>query len=250
MRCAIPSFLAVAVSVSAASSLIAQCNQNCPERRTVSVNGSASVTADADLAIVRVGYKLYGPDAKAAYSTATATSNAIMQALIASGVKKNAIESTSQVLQHTQQYETQQYPINSPERVQHEFTALQNWTVRVKPDDAANVLNTAINAGANESGWIEWIVEHPESLQAEAAARAEGDAHATAERIAQMSGVRLGRIVSVTENQGSGSAMDSIGALSGPVVMALNSAPGSQPLAVNSRQVTFHCLVYAVFEIE
>ncbi len=59
----------------------AQCTQNCPERRTISVTAMGSVTADADLAIVRVGYKLYGPDAKSAYASASETSNAIMQAL-------------------------------------------------------------------------------------------------------------------------------------------------------------------------
>src|SRR5208337_3115417 len=78
----------------------AQCNQDCPERRTISVNGSAQITADADMAIVRVGYKLYAPDAKTAYASALDTSNAVMQALTGSGVPKSAIESTSQILQH------------------------------------------------------------------------------------------------------------------------------------------------------
>ena len=32
------------------------CNQTCSERRTISVTGTAQVTADADLAVVRVGY--------------------------------------------------------------------------------------------------------------------------------------------------------------------------------------------------
>ncbi|MGH9640543.1 MAG: SIMPL domain-containing protein, partial [Bryobacteraceae bacterium] len=66
----------------------AQCSQTCPERRTISVWGTAQVTADADLAIVRVGYKLYGPDAKTVYASALAASNSIMRALTASGIPK------------------------------------------------------------------------------------------------------------------------------------------------------------------
>jgi uncharacterized protein YggE len=69
----------------------AQCTQNCPERRTISVTATGSVTADADLAIVRVGYELYGPDAKSAYASASETSHAIMQALNDSGIPKTSI---------------------------------------------------------------------------------------------------------------------------------------------------------------
>lgn len=100
MRSIVGSGLFLLVLGGASSYLSAQCN-TCPERRTISITGTGKVTADADLAIVRVGYKLYGADAKIAYASATATSNAIMKALTDSGVPKDAIESTSQVLQHT-----------------------------------------------------------------------------------------------------------------------------------------------------
>jgi uncharacterized protein YggE len=43
----------------------AQCNQNCPERRLITVQGMGVVTADADRAVVRVGYKVYGPERRA-----------------------------------------------------------------------------------------------------------------------------------------------------------------------------------------
>ncbi len=46
----------------------AQCNQKMQsklsERRTLSVSATGTVTAEADLAIVRVGYKLFGADAQ------------------------------------------------------------------------------------------------------------------------------------------------------------------------------------------
>src|ERR1700759_3341153 len=106
MRLTVSSILFLSVLSGVTSSSLAQCN-TCPDKRTISVTGSGRVTADADLAIVRVGYKIYGSDAKAVYATATETSNAIMTALTHSGVPMSAIESTSQVLQHTPQYEYQ-----------------------------------------------------------------------------------------------------------------------------------------------
>ena len=230
----------------------AQCN-TCPDKRIISVTGTGRVTADADLAIVRVGYKLYGSDAKTIYATATETSNAIMNALTHSGIPKNLIESTSQVLQHTQQYEYQQFQVNTDEWRGHQFTAVQSWIIRVKPDEAAAALNTAINAGANESGWIEWIVQDPGSLQAEATAKAVGEARALADKIAQKSNVRLGQLVSVNQNQGpytfSGPVM--AGGWGGGMGMGVSSIQvGNQQLALNSRRVEFTVTVNAVFAIE
>jgi uncharacterized protein len=238
------------------SLVYSQCNQNCPERRTISVSGSAEAAADADLAVVRVGYKLYGPDAKAAYATALDTSNAIMQALTGSGIQKSAIESTSQVLQHTQPFEVQQFPMNSEERTHRQFTVTQSWTVRVKPDAASSALNTAIEAGANESGWIQWIVSDPITQEAQATAQAVANARKIAEQIAQKSGVRLGALVSVNENQEPWSmngqmAMDSISWGMGNGGMIAGAVPGgNQQLAINSRRVQFRTTVFAVFAIE
>jgi hypothetical protein len=59
MRSALGSILVICVLAGGEAFSIAQCN-TCPERRQISVNGTGTVTADADLAIVRVGYKLYG----------------------------------------------------------------------------------------------------------------------------------------------------------------------------------------------
>jgi uncharacterized protein YggE len=224
-----------------------QCNQNCEERRTVSVNGTGTATADADLAVVRVGYKIFGPDAKSAYASAVETSNAIMTALTGSGIAKEAIESTGQVVDHTQEYELQQIPFNSAERAQREFTVSQSWTIRVTPDGAGKALNTAIIAGANESGWIEWVAEHPETVQGEASEKAVTNARREAERIAQISGVRLGRVVSVTQNQGPMVA-DRLSVIGG-----LGSGHGqgfNQQLAINSRRIEYQSMVYVVFSIE
>ncbi len=234
--------------------LWAQCNQNCPEKRAISVTGTGVVTADADLAIVRVGYKLYGPDAKAAYASAVGSSNAIMQALIASGIAKDTIESTSQVLQHTPVYELRQL-LSSADRVQREFTVTQSWVIRVKPDNASRALNTAVDAGANESGWIEWVIHDPGSVQARAAASAVADARTTAEAVAQKSGVRLGHLVSASENQGTPAAY------AGPLATnaggygfgagAMDAIQfGNQQLAISSRRVEFIVSVFAEFAIE
>jgi len=233
-------------------------NQNCPERRTIAVTGTAQVAADADLAVVRVGYKLYGPDAKTAYASAVDTSNAIMQALTGSGIEKSAIESTGQVLQHAMPFEAQQYQWTKDERENRQFTITQSWIIRVKPERAGAALNTAVGAGANESGWIQWIVEDPSAMQAKASSEAVANARRIAEEIAARSGVHLGQLVSVNENQGgfayngpiAGLAGGSIFGMGDAVMMAGVNSNMSQQLAINSRRVEFRVSVFATFAIE
>jgi len=226
------------------------CNQNCPERRTVSVNASATATAEADLAIVHVGYKLYGADAKAAYASASVTSNAIMQALTGAGVAKAAIESSSQALQHTQPYELQQIPLGSEDRFKRQFTVIQSWTIRVKPDAAAKTLNTAIDAGANESGWIQWVIEDESSLTANASARALANARIVAESMVQKSDAHLGHLVSVSENEGQRPFNASQGGVMGGFAMGAGQSVRTQPLAINSRRIELRITVYAVYSLE
>ena len=251
MRSMLCSFLLLFVLFGVNRSSFAQCS-SCPDKRTISVTGVGRVTADADLAVVRVGYKLYGADAKTIYATATQTSNEIMNALTHSGVAKNAIESTSQVLQHTELYEYQQFPVNSDEWRNRQFVAIQSWIIRVKPDDASAALNTAITAGANESGWIEWIVQDPGLLQAEASAKGVAEARTIAEQIAKRSGVHLGQLVSAMQNQqpvvyaGIGGGYG--GGMGTGVIAGIQRC--NQQLALNSRRVEFTVSVYAVFAIE
>ena len=250
MQGAIRCWCALATFVVLVPDAWCQCNQNCDERRTISVSATATVTAEANIAVVRAGYKIYGSDAKTAYASAVETSNAIMAALIETGVAKAAIESTSQVLQHTPSYELQQWPSNSAERANREFTVSQGWTIRVEPGEAGKVLNAAIVAGGNESGWIEWVAENPEQTEAEATAKAVANARREAERVAQTSGVKLGRVVSVTQSQGPAVA-DRIGPMAGPAVMAAINGQGfNQQLAINSRRIEYQSQVYVVFSIE
>lgn len=215
---------------------------DCPARRTISVSGSATVSVDADLAIVHVGYKLYAADANSAYANATQTSNAIMTALTGLGIPRTDIESTEQSLDRTSLFELQQNPAN---RAQREFNVSQSWIVRVAPDRAAKVLAAAITAGANQSGSIEWTVRDTAALQAQAAGKAIQNAHAIAEKIAANSGVKLGSLFSASE-----------GGESGPIsprpMMMMAMAKGTQPpaLAINARKVQVSSTVSAVYEIE
>jgi uncharacterized protein YggE len=245
------SIFSLCILISFAATALAQSRQSsscpCPDQRTISVSATGTATANADLAVVHVGYRVYGQDSAAAYAAASRTSNAIMKALLALGVHQSAIESTSQSLQQTQPYELQQYPAGSRERRDHAFRVVQGWTVRVRPADAAAALNAAVNAGANDSGSIDWEMRDKNTLEARAAAQAAIHARAIAEQIAASMNVHIARLDSLQENQpGSPTPLRTNILMAG---MA-RAAQQTQPLAISSRRIQASVTVSAVFAIQ
>jgi len=213
--------------------------------------------ADADEAVVHVGYKVFGKDAHGAYSLASQVSTAIMEALLRQGLTKSAIESSSQLIAHTPIWELQQRPLSNEERQQMQFAVVQAWTVHVKPDGAADALHTAIEAGANESGWIEWKVADATGLRAKASALALVNARTVAESTMKNSNVHLGHLISVTENQ-SGFAMGAVSGVAGmgfsngglnSVFDSMQNMPVSA-LAISSQKVQVTVSSYVTFALE
>lgn len=212
--------------------------------RTVAITATDSASAMADTATVHVGFVVYAPDSAAAYSKGSDRSNAIAKALTDAGVPKDAIQSESQNISETPQYELEKLPPN--EQAQRRYQVRQSWTVKTKADDAAKILNDAVNAGANQSGQIDWSVKDENALDAKAAGNALARAHTIAAQMAQGLGIKLGELI-YASNQ-----TPEIGPR--PLMMreSLQAAKAAEPapLAINPRKVERSATVYAVFSIE
>ncbi|HEX4020535.1 MAG TPA: SIMPL domain-containing protein [Acidobacteriaceae bacterium] len=215
--------------------------------RAISITATDSATAMADTAIVHIGYQVYGPDSETAYANGSKASNAIAKALADAGVPKDAIQSESQNIAETQPYENEKLP--PAEQAQRKFRVQQSWTVKTKADNAAKILNDAVNAGANQSGQIDWTLADENALEAQAAGKALVRARGIAEQMAKGLGVKLGDLIYASNQQQAPVAVDRIQAFlaNGPVVKA---APAPLPLSLNPRKVERSATVYAVFAIE
>jgi len=201
--------------------------------RTLTVSATDSVTVEPDLAILHIGFVTQPQDAKSAYADGTRASNAIIAALKQAGVEETAIRSESQYLDRDWTTKLRKYTLH------------QQWTVKVPPERAAEVLDIAVNAGATSSGQIDWTVKDEKALEAEALDKAATRAKANAEVLAKGMGVRLGSLIYVS-NQ-----------LTAPQyprpmpMMAMKSAePAPQPLSIEPHQVSREASVSAVFAIE
>ncbi|MGB6974439.1 MAG: SIMPL domain-containing protein [Terracidiphilus sp.] len=204
--------------------------------RTLSVSATATVSVVPDLAIVHVGFQTQPENAKEAYAEGARTSNAILDAVKQAGIAAADIRSESQYLS----------PDYAPKS--HKFRLSQQWTVRTAPARAAEILDIAISAGANDSGQIEWTVKDEHALATQALDKASQRAREDAATLAHGMEVRLGPLVYVS-NQ-----LSSVG-LPRPMMMdsrlfTAGVDKAAPPLAVEPNKVTREATVYAVFAIE
>ena len=214
------------------------------DNRTIAVIASAKATTDADLAVVHIGFQVFGPDEQSTYANGSKISNAIMDALKKAGVPEKSIESENQSLQPNNYHDPRE---SEMDRAQKQFVLNQSWTVKTKPDDSAKVLHVAVEAGANQSGQIDWQYQDMNALQAKAAASALAKAQAIAQQMAQGLNVKLTGLI-YASNQAPESPVRPLmmgAAIGGPLALAK-----AAPLAINPRQIEESSTVYAVFAIQ
>ncbi len=215
------------------------------DNRTVAITASDSASAMADTATIHIGFVVYAPDSQAAYAKGSAASNAIAKALTDAGVAKTAIQSESQNISETPQYELEKLP--PAEQAQRKFQVRQSWTVKTKAAEGAKLLNTAVNAGANQSGQIDWSVADENALEAKAAGKALARARAIASQMAQGLGIKLGDLIYASNQSPEPPPRPMMmRAMAGLKAKAEEPAP----LAINPQKIERSATVYAVFSIE
>lgn len=174
-----------------AAAAVAQDVQVSRTNKTIAVTADESVTVAPEIAIVEVGFHNYGATQQQASEENLRQSAQIIQAMIAMGIPRSAIETQKLTLKPIGP-ETEWTPEMKRQR---QFEAEQSWTVRVSAQDAQKVADAALKAGANEIDDVEWTVADPSALQAKASAAALAKARAIAEQMAKGLGAKLGDLV-------------------------------------------------------
>ena len=233
-----------AVFAMLAGSASAQTIQVNRENRTIAITASDKVTMMADQATLHIGFIAYGADSNSAYANGSRISNAIVKALTAEGVPREAIQSENQQVSPVQPFQVEK--LSLAERAQRQFQLTQSWTLRTDADRAAKLLDTAVKAGANQSGQIEWGFKDENAPAAQAATKALRRAKAQAEQMAAGLNVKLGMLL-YASNEVQPSGPRPVMFASAKAGRAMDSV---EPLAINPREIETSATVYAVFAIE
>lgn len=159
----------------------------------ITVSGVGIVSGKPDVAYLTLGVSTEDKEAAKAASINAATTSAVIDAIVRSGVAKNDIETAQYTVSPVMDYRSQR-PVTTGYQISN--------IVRVKVRALAKVgavIDAAMAAGANNVQNVRFEVDDNTKLRQRALVEAIANARADAELIASTMKVRLGKVVSVTQ---------------------------------------------------
>ena len=192
--CAI--LLAAVVIPSAAAAQQANITQTIAGTR-LDINATGEVTRVPDVAVISAGVVSRSPTATAALQNSASKMSQVLGALKQAGVADRDIQTSNVSLNPEYRYPENQ----SPELVG--YTASNSVTVRFRDiRNSGKILDALVREGANQINGPTLVVDKPEAALDEARAKAIATGRARAELYARSLGMRVARIVSVSESGG------------------------------------------------
>jgi uncharacterized protein YggE len=167
--------------------------------RTITVVGMGKASGAPDVAHVNVGVETQGPTLQQVVNDNKTKMTALLAALKAQGIADKDIR-TSNYSVYVENPQPPQ-PVEGKGGtgpITYHVTNQVDVTVR-DVTKLGDVLDKAVAAGANNVYGVNFSVDDPTKLQAAARADAIADAKARAQDLAQLTGVTLGDVISVSE---------------------------------------------------
>jgi uncharacterized protein YggE len=165
-----------------------------PTPRTLTVNGAGTATLTPDIAYIYIGVHTEGKTAADAVAENTANTSRLVDALVKFGVERKDISTSNFSIWPNQQYDPQ-----TGQQIGTTYVVDNSVYVKVrKLDKLGELLDTAIQAGANTINSIQFDVADKSKALSEARTDAVKNAKAQAEELAQAVGVKLGEVQSIS----------------------------------------------------
>ena len=230
----------IAIAWGAAPIVRAQDDTPVPQTtpRTLTANGSGQVFLTPDIAYINIGVRTDGKVASEAVASNNETADKVVQALRGNGIDAKDIRTSNFSIYPQQQYNEQGQPGEITYVVENSLYV----TVR-KLDEIGDVLDSAVEAGANSIYGITFDVSNKAQLLGDAREAAVANAQQVAQELAQAAGVTLGEVQSLTSYSGGYPAP----MYSGMGGVVAREAAASVP--VSAGELSFTVEVTMVFEI-
>lgn len=133
-----------------------------PGRDTIVVDGEGKLTAKPDVAMVELGVVTEGKTVEQIQASNTQKMNAIISALKESGISSDDIQ--------TRQYNLNpKYNWDDGQQTLDGYTISQNISVKVRDmNKVGEVIGQAGGLGANQVGGMQFVIDDPKALEAQA----------------------------------------------------------------------------------
>jgi uncharacterized protein YggE len=219
----------------------------------VTVVGVGKASAPPDIARTSVGVEVRAASAEQATSDATARMNAVVQAIKTAGVPDKDLRTHNLSISFEQepvaptplpvvqakpaspQAGTRAAPAPTPEPAPRGFFRVSNMVeVTVRDLNAVGrILKAATDAGANSAWGITFELEDDTALTTAARSQAVNRAKLAAQELADLTGVTLGKVLSIEENPDSGGYNGGGGGM-----MAYRAAANDSALPIERGEIT------------
>ncbi len=166
--------------------------------RSITVVGTGKVTGKPDIAHVTVGIETQGPSLQKATDDNKAKMNGLLDTLKKLNLADQDIRTNNFSVYTERASASNPGAAVSTDQMIYHVTNQVDVTVR-DVNQIGDVLDQAVAAGANNIYGVNFSVEDTAKLEAEARTKAVTDARVRAESLAQLNGVQLGEVLTVSE---------------------------------------------------
>ena len=166
-----------------------------PESRSIHVNGSGSVTGEPDIATLYLGVSVEKETVEEAREEAASAMTAVIDALKANDIAENDIQTENFSIYP-------QYDYTDEGRVLRGYRVNNTVSAEVRDlETLSDIIDDATEAGGDivVVNSIQFMIEDPTPLQAQARALAVKNAETKAQTLAEASGVTLGKPITIIE---------------------------------------------------
>jgi uncharacterized protein YggE len=181
--------------------------------RTITVVGRGEVKAKPDIATVNLGVEVTAPTVSEAMTEANARMETILAAMKALGIADKDIQTSNFSINFERREPTAPAASEPTAGAKTGSTQVPSGFYRVNNmiqvtirdlDKVGDVLDAAVEAGANNVWGVSFGLDNTEALEAQAREKAVADARSRAESLAKLNGVAMGDVISVSEVIGGG----------------------------------------------
>ena len=192
------------------------------------INATGEVVRVPDIAVISAGVVTRSPSATGAIQDAAQRMQKVLAALRHAGIEDRDIQTSNVSLNPEYRYPENQ----SPQLVG--YTASNQITIRFRDiKSSGKILDALVGEGANQINGPSLTIDKPEAALEEARANAVQIGRARAELYAHSLGLRVVRIVSVSESGGYASPPPPVPMMARAEMANTSIEPGQQKLQVN-----------------
>jgi len=212
-------------------------------RRTLAVTGTAEVSVQPDICYISFGAETFHKkSAREAYRANAELMAALSAAVKATGIAAKDIQTSGFTV--TPQY---RYEDATRKRLFDGYRVYHSLDVNVRDlERPSAVLDAGMNAGATQVNNVTFAVENPKKYTADARVEAVKAAQAKAQTMADLTGVKLGKPITISESEPGG-----WGQYYAQANVALDRAAGAEDTpSLQPGEFKLTRTVYITYEVE